>query len=156
MSTKENAQFNKLILLQLLNFSHFFDEYFFGFPEWATKHFGTTGKNYYLLSHLPLVLIIGVIMWGMHKGSRVALFFALGVQTIFFTNGIFHIITTILWYEYSPGLMTQVIILPSFFITLKLILDSKVLSKKQVAHSLIIGTTVSILLILSLFLNMPV
>lgn len=153
MPIKEKLNLNKLILIQLLNFSHFIDEYFFGFPEWATRHFGTTSKNYYLLSHAFIILIIGVIMWGIKKGSKTAIFLALGVQTVFFTNGIFHIITTFLFSEYSPGLLSQVIIFPSSIIIYRMVRDSKVLSGKEVAHSLVLGTIGSVLIILSLWLN---
>ncbi|MEK7544911.1 MAG: HXXEE domain-containing protein [Patescibacteria group bacterium] len=145
---------NKLIAIQFLNFSHFIDEYFFGFPEWATRHFGTTSKNYYLLSHAMIILFIGVMMWGIKKGSKTAIFLALAVQTVFFTNGIFHIITTFLFSEYSPGLLSQLIIFPASIITYKMVRESKVLSVREVAHSLVLGTTISVLIILSLWLNM--
>lgn len=154
MSLKEKLNLNRLILIQFLNFSHFIDEYFFGFPEWATRNFGTTSKNYYLLSHAFIILCVGVIMWSIKKGSKAAIFLALVVQTVFFTNGIFHIITTLLFSEYSPGLLSQVIIFPVSIITYKMVRESKVLSGKEVAHSLVLGTTISVLIILSLWLNM--
>jgi hypothetical protein len=59
-----------------------------------------------------------------------------------------------LFSEYSPGLLSQVIIFPASIITYKMVRESKVLSGKEVAHSLVLGTTVSVLIILSLWLNM--
>ena len=144
---------NKLIFIQFLNFTHFIDEYFFGFPQWATKHFGTTSKNYYLFSHALLIFFIAMIMWSIKKASKKAILLALGVQMIFFTNGLFHIATNLLFYEYSPGLLSQLIIIPASFITYKMVRDSKIVSKKEMSYCLVFGTIASVLIILSLYLN---
>lgn len=153
MSIKDNLNLNKLAFIQFLNLSHLIDEYVFDFPRWSTEHFGTMSKSYYLFSHAIIVFIIGLIIWGIKKGSKVAIFLALSAQTVFFTNGIFHIITSLLWSQHSPGLISQIIILPASIIAYKMIHDSRVLSQKQIIYSLILGTVVSVLIILSLYLN---
>lgn len=83
-----------------------------------------------------------------------AVFLSLGVQTIFFTNGFFHLITTFLFEEYSPGLASQVIIFPLSIIAYKMIYESKVLSGRQIASSLTLGIILSALIILSLWWEM--
>lgn len=153
MPIKDNLNLNKLIFIQFLNLIHLIDEYVFDFPRWSSEHFGTMTKSYYLFSHAIIVFIIGLIIWGIKKGSKVAIFLALGAQTVFFTNGIFHIVTSLLWSQHSPGLISQIIIIPASIIAYKMIRDSKVLSGKQTVYSLILGIFVSLLIILSLYLN---
>lgn len=84
---------------------HVLEEYFFGFPEWAIKHFGPiTTRSFFIASHIPIfgiVIYLSLRAYGPKAKSR-DIWLALCVQTVLVTNGIFHCITTLLFREYSP------------------------------------------------------
>jgi len=155
MELKPKLNYKKLLLIQLFNVIHCVEEYFFGFSEWATKHFGTTSQNWYLLSHVILAVILGVIAFYTYKGFRVGVFFAFAIQVMIFTNGLFHIFTTILWREYAPGVFAQILILPVSCIVFRIIHQSGVLSKKAILYSTITGCMLSAFIVLSLFIDVP-
>jgi len=35
--------------------AHVAEEYVSGFPEWATRHFGTTSRRFFIASHVVLI-----------------------------------------------------------------------------------------------------
>ncbi|MBI4120524.1 MAG: HXXEE domain-containing protein [Parcubacteria group bacterium] len=143
-------------MIQLLGVLHVVEEYFFGFSGWATRHFGTTSQQWYLVSHAALALIFGTIAFSVYRGSKMGVFSAFVVQVIIFTNGLFHIFTTLLWREYSPGVISQIVVIPVTFIVYTMIRRSGVLSQKELMRSTIIGYVISILIILSLFIDVPI
>lgn len=156
MEVKTKLKYKKFLLIQSLGVFHVIEEYFFGFSDWATRHFGTTTQNWYLQSHIVLFLIIGIIAFYVYKGFKAGLFWALALQVIIFTNGLFHIFSTILWREYSPGVISQIMIIPVTYFVFRMIRQSDALSKKEILYSVITGCVVSALIILSLYLDIPI
>lgn len=152
----KKLNYKKLLFIQLLGILHCIEEYFFGFPEWATRHFGTTTQNFYLLSHLVIALIIIIIAFYVYRGFKTGVFLVLILQTLIFTNGLFHIFTTILWKEYSPGVLAQVLIIPITHLVFKMVYQSNIFSKKQILYALILGSAISVAIILILFIDIPI
>lgn len=156
MKVKSKLNYKKLLFIQLFDIVHCVEEYFFGFSEWATKHFGTTSQNWYLLSHTISAVILGVIVFYTYKGHKVGIFFAFSFQILIFTNGLFHIFTTILYKEYAPGVLTQILVIPISCLVFLMICQSNMLSKKEILYSTITGYIISVIIILSLFINVPI
>src|SRR5690349_10677262 len=74
-----------------------------GFPAWASRHFGVTSKAWYVYSHIICILIfVSICTWASRSvayswGSLLSfsLMWTLAI------NAAFHIISTILFREYS-------------------------------------------------------
>ena len=82
------------------------------FPQWATRHFGTTSLNYFVLSHIPLLAAVVSIV---HQASRsvvdgVWVWLLIAVQSALAANGLFHVLATLWFREYSPGVVTSVLL----------------------------------------------
>jgi len=82
------------------------------FPEWATARFGTTTTLWYGLSHFPLVALAALISWRAARPapSHSAVWWLLVLQAALLTNAIFHVSCSVLWREYSPGVLTAVVL----------------------------------------------
>lgn len=84
----------------------------FGFPEWAVRHFGPiTTRKFYFLSHVPMFVAVPIVSLGaaLFPGVDAFLFLWVVALIVVFTNGIFHLGTTFLFKEYSPGVVTSLI-----------------------------------------------
>lgn len=146
----------RLLLLQSLGILHCVEEYFFGFSIWATTHFGTTTQTWYLLSHLFLAIILAVIAIYVFRGYKVGIYWAWVVQTLLVTNGLFHIFTTILWREYSPGIISQLVVIPITYLFVKTIRKANILSANEMVTASLLGTVISVLILLTLIIDVPV
>jgi len=91
-----------------------------------------------------------------YKGSKLGIFLSFVVQITLFTNGLFHIITTIVWKEYSPGVITQILIVPITYIVFRGIKKNRFLSTKEINYALLVGCIISALIIASLWIDVPV
>lgn len=147
------SPYPKILFLQSLVFFHFIEELFFGFPTWATKYFGTTTLNWYLLSHMVLVSIWLIIAFYALKKNKTALFLVLSIQVLLVTNGLFHILTSIIWREYSPGVISQILLVPVSVILFRNVKELKVFSLNELFNATIFGGLISGLIILSLYLH---
>ncbi len=101
------------ILLPVVFFLHCLEEWKFGFPEWAVKHFGSiTTRKFYLLSHILLMFVVLTVslMADQESGTLVSRFGWVMVLTVIFTNGLFHMASTLIFREYSPGLVTSMFV----------------------------------------------
>jgi len=95
--------------------AHFVDEWVFGLPAWCTRHFEPLPDSFWI----PMMTVVTVPMillgWMASRpsaGSGVRLVCA-GVQMLFFSNALFHLITTFVFGEYSPGTASgAVLVLP--------------------------------------------
>jgi Protein of unknown function with HXXEE motif len=80
------------------------------FPQWATQHFGTTSTGYFVLSHVPL---FAAVLYIVYRASRsmadvMWVWLLMAVQCALAANGIFHLLATLWFREYSPGVVTSV------------------------------------------------
>ena len=78
------------------------------FPEWATRHFGTTTDRFYLASHCVLIPgVVGAVASGARpRATRGATTLAAAVAFGLIANAGFHALATRRFGEYSPGVVT--------------------------------------------------
>jgi hypothetical protein len=90
--------------------AHLLEEFFGGFPEW----FGVV-----LGRPLPIpafLLINGVALVAMILAVRAATrreslgWLAIAVATVLLVNGVLHLLASLAWGQYSPGLITGVVV----------------------------------------------
>ena len=82
------------------------------FPEWATRHFGTTSDRFFVVSHIP---IFGIVAWVVSSASRSnastrSIWLLVMIIGALCTNTLFHLGTTGWFSEYSPGLVTALVL----------------------------------------------
>lgn len=81
------------------------------FPVWATRHFGMTSRAWFVYSHIVLVAAtFGICAMATFAPSRTSTILAIATQWGFFTNAVFHVATWRLFREYSPGVVTAIIL----------------------------------------------
>lgn len=78
------------------------------FPEWATRHFGTTTTRFYIASHCVLIPgMVGVVASGARPGAtRGGTTLAAAVAFGLIANAGFHAVAMRRFGEYSPGVVT--------------------------------------------------
>lgn len=143
----------KILVLQALITLHFVEELYFGFPGWATRHFGSTSLGWYLVSHAFLIVCWGIVAYWHTQKKLWALMAIFAVQTIVFTNGFFHLTTWLLFDEYSPGVVSQIVLLPCSLLVFSIYWRYRILAIRNIISSIIIGTLTSGLIIISLMLQ---
>lgn len=78
------------------------------FPAWATRHFAATSRAWYVYSHLVL-LAMAATMSAQAEAAELRTawpMLAVAFQWVLGANALFHITTTVLFREYSPGVLT--------------------------------------------------
>lgn len=128
------------------------------FPKWATKHFGTTTTQFYIASHAVIIpALVGASARGARRPSDSrAAFLATTVSAGLGINAIFHIATTALFREYSPGVVTGAAgMLPAALYTLYRTKRSRILNDEQIVAAVLTGTAITTAVVGSLYINMP-
>jgi len=129
---------------------HILEEYL-RFPKWASKHFGTTTRDWYNLTHLIIFPLVFIVAYFSIIGNSWGIFLSVVTQTVMFTNGLFHIFTTFLFKEYSPGVISSSIItLPFSYFYYQYIFQNQFLSLSAILIALFLGVVVSLSIIWSL------
>jgi hypothetical protein len=127
------------------------------FPEWATRHFGATSRPWYVYSHIPLIAAaVGAsfLASGAPEGTLFP-FLATTIQWVLATNAVFHVATTFIFREYSPGVVSAVLLfLPGTAYFFERTVREALLTVPQVALAIAIGTAVGIAVVASLWLPM--
>lgn len=127
-------------------------EEFGRFPSWASRHFARTSTPWYVYSHIILVVIFVCTSWLASTASADSIWplGAITLQWIIGFNAIFHIVVTIWYREYSPGVVTGcAIVLPATWI----VFNRTTLSTGEMGGTLIIGLVVSLIVIASLWVD---
>ena len=108
-------------------------------PAWATRHFGATSNAWYVYSHIVLVALIGSICWwaGVSPAKAWGPLLLIANSWSLACNAGFHIVTTWLFREYSPGVVTGTL-----------------LSHSQIATAVAIGTVWQVGVVAGLWLRM--
>ena len=150
MKEIKNLKFTQPLIILI----HVIEEISFGFPLWATKYFGTTTLTWYVISHM---LLLPIILLPNSLNSNKKFFLHVSIQAAIFTNSIFHILTTILFKQYSPGVITSLfIVLPYSLIFFYKALTQTKYGTKQIFLPLFIGSIAGIIVVLSLFIVIPI
>lgn len=100
-----------LITLQWI--AHFADEWAFDLPAWCTRHFAPLPESFWVPMMIAVTVPMVLLGWAASRssagaGSRLA---CAGVQMLFASNAVFHLVTTIAFGEYSPGAASSVVLL---------------------------------------------
>jgi hypothetical protein len=136
--------------------AHFADEWMFRFPAWSTRHFEPLPGSLWVT--LMAVLTVPVILLGWtasrpSASSGIRLFCA-GVQMLFFSNAVFHLIVTLVFGEYSPGTATGVVLfLPLSPVLWRAVLREPEVTKRGFATALVAGFVFHGLVLLNLFVD---
>ena len=136
--------------------AHFADEWFFGLPAWVTLHFAPLPEPFWVNMMGVLTVLAFVLGWvasrpSAESGSRLT---CAAVQMLFFSNALFHLVTTIVFGAYSPGTATGVLL----FLPLSVPLWRAVRSVPDVTRgsligALIAGFVIHALVLLNLFVD---
>ena len=147
---------NKVVfwLPLLILIIHSTDEFVNGFPAWATDHFGVTTPAFFVYTHIFLVLLVSAISYLAIKRGLFWKMLVVVAMMQFATNGLFHIITTFLFGEIVPGLLTALLVsLPLSYVFFRVIFKHRLLPKKQVVISMVLGFVAALLIIATLWLE---
>ena len=124
-----------------------------GFVNMVKKDFWPeySGKKFFWFNTiLHIINITGIILYEILGGAWVI--FPLSISWLFVTNGLWHLMGTIISREYSPGLMTTPLYwIIMYFIVRYSLLPGNILLSHFVV-SVIIGTVLTILMIGALFM----
>lgn len=129
------------------------------FPAWASRHFGYTSLAWYVYSHIVLVIIsISVAAWAAAPGSTEwSTLWNMALMATLVLNAAFHLVTTILFKEYSPGVITGLLcLMPAGFYMFLRAWQTALLTENQLLTAAGLGTAIQVLVLASLWLNMNI
>ena len=135
---------------------HSIDEVVTGFPQWATEHFGTTTVPFFIYTHIPILLIMIVTSYfaARNKGGAVWRVLSAVWIVMFAVNGLFHLLTSIVFREFTPGIISALVILfPLCYIFVRELLSKKLISEKQFRLALLGGVAAYLLGVASLWFD---
>ena len=129
------------------------------FPAWATRHFGATSNAWYVYSHIGFVaIVLGICPWAQNAPPQTwgPLLGTALMWTLAF-NALFHVVTTVLFREYSPGVVTGVLLFfpASGYVFLETV-QSELLTTEQIAVAVVIAAVVQVAVVASLYLHMDI
>jgi hypothetical protein len=140
-----------LITVQWL--AHFADEWLFGLPDWCTGHFAPAPESFWVPMMFVVTVPMSLLGWMASRpsaGSGIRLVCA-GVQMLFFSNAFFHLITTVVFGEYSPGTASAVVLfLPLSFFLWRAVLREPGVTKISFTTALVAGFVFHGLVLLNL------
>ena len=128
------------------------------FPAWATARFGTTTPAWFVLSHIPLLAAAAFISWRAFAPSRNyrAVWWLLVLVWALFGNALFHVGASIIWREYSPGLLSSVVLYIPLTAYLAPRLGRALDPSRAAAHACVTGLLLAAAFVGSLWLDIPV
>jgi len=123
--SKGNIPHYFIWILPLAYSMHIIEEYFAGkgFPKWFSDVFNATISNgdFIIINAIAFsIVIIFSVTYQFYRQNNV---FFLALVTLFFVNGIIHILSSIFSMTYSPGTITGLII----YIPMGIILFKRIL-----------------------------
>ncbi|HSQ86563.1 MAG TPA: HXXEE domain-containing protein, partial [Desulfobacterales bacterium] len=125
-------------------------EYFTGFPDWFSQLFEVDLSLYNFIFINSLGFTATIIIAILYSFNKINYFVIAVLGTLFFINGIIHIVATILTINYSPGTITGLLFyLPIGYLVYKNIFP--LLPKKQKSLSVVLGLSVQIIVAMVAF-----
>lgn len=134
---------------------HSTDEIITNFPDWATRHFGTTTMPFFVYTHILLLILVAAVSYlawsGKHAAWKVL---AATIQVQYAFNGLFHLFSSVIFKELTPGLATASLLsLPLTYVFFSRLIKTKSLTEKKIILSLICGLLLSVGIVASLWIN---
>jgi len=145
-------RFRRLVWLMPAAFApHIVEEYGTGFPVWVEQTLGgaMTGGAFLLNNAVFMLILLSLTAWAAWRPSPVSAFVLLSwASGNLFWNFVFHLVTTVLYDRYSPGLMTAVLLyLPVSVAVAWAALNERVLPRAAFAGAVSIGGALMLLVI---------
>lgn len=133
-------------------------EEFPSFPAWATRHFGVTSRAWYVYSHIPLIAGIFIVSaLAQARPGTIWPLLATAGQCTLASNALFHLVTTFLFREYSPGVVTGVtLFFPATAYVFHRTVADRLLSDSDLAIACAAGILAGAAVIGSLWLRMDI
>ena len=128
------------------------------FPQWATRHFGTTTKEFYVASHCVLgpAVIACCAAGAKGSGGWKGPFAGAAAASVMVANTIYHLGTTALFREYSPGVVTALVgMLPTSVYALRRTRAEGLLTDEQWLGAILVGNAACLAAVGSLYVDMP-
>lgn len=128
------------------------------FPKWATRHFGTTTPEFYLASHAVLVPVVAAVDAHASHGrpGRFKAWSATALASTLVANAAFHATTTVVFREYSPGVVSGlVLLLPIGAADIRADRQRNELSARARATAIAVGAVINAAIVASLLVDMP-
>lgn len=108
------ARFRSLIWLMPASFApHILEEFAAGFPGWVTDTLGSpmSAGGFLLNNAAFMAILLGLTGWASRRPAPLPAFLLLSwASGNLFWNFVFHLVTTLLYGRYSPGLVTAVLL----------------------------------------------
>ena len=126
---------------------HLVDEYFTGFPNWFSGLFNVdlSLNDFIIINSIGFIATIIITL--LYSFDKVNSFIIASLGTLFFINGIIHIVSSIYTYTYSPGTLTGILIyLPLGYFIIKKIFP--MLSELQRIGSIIFSAFLQVIVAL--------
>lgn len=115
----------------------------FGFPQWVRSHFSVEFSASHFRFNFSMFLAMSVfIAWMSHQyPRRIIIFFLLSwVFGLFFHNALFHMVGSVYFKSFSPGLISSIILyLPLTFLVFNFIRRQAILDRFWIAVAFIAG-----------------
>lgn len=128
------------------------------FPEWATRHFGTTTRRFYLVSHAVLVPLVALVDAHSSRGraTRSKAWLATGLASTLISNAVFHAGATVAFREYSPGAASGLLVLvPVGLADITSRRHASVLGPRARSTAVTAGVVLNAVIVASLWMDMP-
>jgi hypothetical protein len=136
--------------------AHFADEAMFGLPGWCTKHFAPLPADFWYGAMSVVAVATIVLGWAGSRrsaGPGIRLLCA-GVQMLFFANALFHLITTFVFGEYSPGTASGLVLMtPISFLLWKAVRRQPGVGNVHFVTALVTGFVFHKFLLLNLLID---
>ncbi|WP_207480112.1 HXXEE domain-containing protein [Arenibaculum pallidiluteum] len=142
--------FHRLVWLMPAAFAiHIVEEYTTGFPGWVSQTLGgsMTGSAFLANNALFMAILLSLTAWASLRPSVPATFALLcWASGNLFWNFVFHVVTTVPYARYSPGLVTAAILyLPVSVLVARSALGEAVISRGGFAGAVSIGAMLMLL-----------
>ena len=127
-----------------------------GFPGWATRHFEPLPEPFWVSMMSVITVLMVTLGWAASRpaagpGPRLA---CAGVQMLFFSNAFFHLITTVVFGEYSPGTASGMLLSVPLAVPLwRAVLREADVKRSSFATALVAGFVFHALVLLNLLVD---
>lgn len=134
---------NQLIKLSILLYLpfHLLEEWAFGFAGWAGRYWGipnyTTFKWFIHNIYFTAFLVIGYLVYRVNKEKR--LVFGVGLILWGLMNAANHLVCSIIFLEYEPGIITGLLWIPLAVLAFKRLKADKKLQGKMLFYSFLVS-----------------
>ena len=142
LQAKTNSlKLDQLILGTLLTYIslHMLDEGIFDFAAWAERYWHIPDYSFgkWLLHNIYFILPLGLGYFFYQRNHRIFLPLGLGISLWGFMNGLSHIIFSLIFLEYSPGLISGLVFIALAIVVYRRAKEKNLLSPRVKKFSIL-------------------